>query len=257
MYLEFAGLPGSGKSTLSSALNKHLLSLPCNALSSNEAIIQCIRRRDDGYIKNLLKRLPLRVWKSLTGSEYALSEFVKLSSRNLEVIALISEILSKSNLDKLMIESIWSTIVKSFVEIQLVSQYLYDSEVAIMDEAFSQRCFTLFGYMDNSCVSDELIFKYAQLAPISNQVFWIVTHPQICVERFMLRYESRPLPYDFKLDKNELLDNFETGNRVLQHLTKALENQGKCVHRINGDGDINQSIAKICKIGSDIWLENI
>jgi thymidylate kinase len=254
MYLEFAGLPGSGKSTLSSALKRHLLTLPCHALSCNEAIIQCIRRRDDGPIKNMLKRFPSRIWWPLMGSKFALQEFVKLSSRQMEFISFMSKMLSESNLPELFIESVWNTVVKSFSEIQLVSQHIYESELVIMDEAFSQRCFTLFGYMENN-ISDDLISKYAKLAPISNQVFWIITNPRSCVERFMLRYQSRPLPYDFKLDKEELLNNFESGNSVLGRLTEALEGQGKCVYRIDGNSDINESIAEVCKVASGIWLE--
>ncbi len=250
MYLEFAGLPGSGKSTLSSALKRHLLAVPCHALSSNEAIIQCLRRRDDGPIKNILKRFPTRIWWPLMGSKFALQEFVTLSSRHLEFITFMSKMLSESNLPELLVESVWNTIVKSFSEIQLISQHIYESELVIMDEAFSQRCFTLFGYMENT-ISDDLISKYANLAPISDQVFWIVTKPETCVERFMLRYQSQPMPYGFKLDKEELLNNFQNGNSVLKRLSEALEGQGKCVHRIDGDSDINQSIAEVCKGASN------
>ncbi len=256
MYLEFAGLPGSGKSTLSSALKRHLLTLPCSALSSNEAIIQCLKRRDDGPIKNMLKRFPTRIWWPLMGSKFALQEFVKLSSSHLEFISFMSKMLSDSNLPELFIESVWNTIVKSFSEIQLISQHIYESELVIMDESFCQRCFTLFGYMKNT-ISDDLISMYAKLAPISNQVFWIVTKPETCVERFMRRYQSQPLPYDFKLDKDELLINFQNGHSVLKRLSEALEGQGKCVHRIDGDSDINQSIAEVCKAASsyNIYLK--
>jgi thymidylate kinase len=166
----------------------------------------------------------------------------------------MSKMLSESNLPELFIESVWNTVVKSFSEIQLISQHISESELVIMDEAFSQRCFTLFGYMENN-ISDDLISKYAKLAPISNQVFWIITNPRSCVERFMLRYQSRPLPYDFKLDKEELLNNFESGNSVLGRLTEALEGQGKSVYRIDGNSDINESIAEVCKVASGICLE--
>jgi len=256
MYLEFAGLPGSGKSTLSSALKKHLLSLACPVLSREEAILKCIRRRDDGRIKNMLKRFPYRIWRPLMGTEFSVPEFVSLSSRHLEFISFISKMLSESNLPELLIESIWSTIIKSFSELQLVSQHIYDSEMVIMDEAFSHRCFTLFGYMEN-LVSDDLISQYAKLAPILNQVFWIVTDPRTCVERFMRRYQSRPVPYGFKLDKGELLNNFTTGNRVLESLSDALKDQGKYVHRINGDRYISESIEEINSVASRIWLKKV
>ena len=250
MYIEFTGLPGSGKSTLSSALKRYIQTLPQHVLSKDEAIIQCLRRRNDGLIKNILKRFPTRIWWPLMGSKFALQEFVKLSSRHLKFVTFMSKMLSESNLPELLRESVWKTIVKSFSEIQLVSQHIYESELVIMDEAFSQRCFTLFGYMGNT-ISDDVISRYAKLAPISDQVFWIVTKPETCVERFMQRYQSRPLPHDFKLDKNELLNDFQNGHSVLKRLSEVLEGQGKCVHRIDGDCDISQSIAEICNVAPD------
>jgi thymidylate kinase len=256
MYLEFAGLPGSGKSTLSSALELHLKTLSCHALARHEAIRLCIKRRNDGVIKNILKRFPSRIWWPFVGSQFALPEYTAISSRHLKFVSFMSQRLSESNLSEAMIESIWNTIVRSFYELQLVSQHIDASELVIMDEAFSQRSFTLFGYTEKT-VPDKFLFRYAALAPISNQVFWIVTSPEICVNRFMQRYQSRPLPYDFQLDHGELLDNFQSGNTVLERLCKTLESQGKCVHRISGDKDINESIAAIKKIVSPNWLEQL
>ena len=249
MYMEFAGLPGSGKSTLSFALKKYLLSLPCNVVSRDEAILQCLKQRDDGKIKNILKQLPSRVWLPFTGTAFALPEFTRLSSRHLELVSFMSKMLSRSNLPELLIESIWNTIVRSFVEVQLVSQYIHDSRLVIMDEAFCQRCFTLFGYMEKK-VPEKYIAEYAKLAPIADQVILIVSDPQLCVERFMHRYQSKRkrVPHDFKLDQKELLYNFKTGNRVLGNLCTAMEDMGKSVYRIKGDGNLNESITEVCKI---------
>ncbi|CCK81828.1 hypothetical protein [Desulfobacula toluolica] len=246
MYIEFAGLPASGKTTLSSALNKHLKLLQRYCLYRNEAIIQCIKKRDDGRIKNMVKLLPSRIWLPFMGERYILPEFVTFSSRHLELIALISKALAGSNLPKLLIESIWNTIVRTFSEVHLISQYLDDSDLVIMDEAFSQRCFTLFAYME-STVSDELITRYAKLAPISNHLFWVVTDPKICVERFMQRLQIRPLPFGFQTNSKELLEEFESGHNVLKRLSTALEDQGKSVYRISGDKDMHDSISQVCK----------
>ncbi|SDT86348.1 hypothetical protein [Desulfobacula phenolica] len=252
MYLEFAGLPASGKSTLSSTLKKYLDTLPKQVFSRKEAMIQSLRRRDDGHVKNVLKLLPSRFWWPLMGSQFALPEFVSLSSRHLKFIIFISKMLSESNLPKRLIESIWDTTVRTFSEIQLISQHIGDSEIIIMDEAFFQRCFTLFGYME-STISDDLISHYAELAPISDHIFWIVTSPQSCVDRLKLRYQNQTSPYE--LSSRELIRNFESGNNVLMRLSNALESQGKCVHRIPGDDDKDVSIAKICKAAEMILAQ--
>jgi len=253
IYIEFAGLPASGKSTLTAALKRHLLTLSVPVLSRQEAIIQCLRRRDDGFIKNTLKRFPARIWWQLTGEQFILQEFITLSSHHLEFISFLSKTLAESNMPEQLVRSIWNTLVRSFAEMQLVLEYGLDSEIIIMDEAFSQRCFTLFGYMGKK-ISDELIFCYADLAPISNHLFWIATSPITCIKRIELRYKNRPSPYE--LGTKELLDDFESGDRVLMQLNHALKGQGKYVHRISGDDNLKASVAEVNRLGQGIWFSS-
>lgn len=247
MYFEFAGVPGSGKSTLSSALENYFHSCQEPALSRGDALKRSLQNRNDGTIKNMFKQLPHRIWQPFIGVQSALPEFATISSRHLDFIAFISNTLSQSDLPELLIESIWNTTIRTFAEIELINNQLEDSERIIMDEAFAQRCFTLFGYMENS-VPDCLIEQYAQLAPISNHLFLITTDPETCADRFMKRYQSRPVPYNFKLDKKELTMNFESGNRILGHLAEELKKQGKYVYQIDGNCDLNECIKTVCNI---------
>lgn len=253
IQIEFAGLPASGKTTLALALKKHLLTMSLPALSRQKAIIQCLRRRDGGFIQNTIKRFPPRIWYHWMEDQFLLPEFISLSSQHLEFIQFLSKMLSESSLPEELIRSIWNTIVRSFAEIQIVSEYGLDSEIIIMDEAFSQRCFTLFGYMGKN-ISDELIYCYAELAPISDHIIWIATNPKTCIERLKKRYKNRPSPYE--LDSKELLGEFKSGDTVLSQLSQALTCQGKCVHRINGDNDLNQSLAEINKLFQGIWFNS-
>ncbi len=268
MYVEFAGLPGSGKSTLSSILKNHLNSgyksmvdsgqvLPKESkiLTKKKALIKCLRRRDDGLLRNMLKCLPPRFWMPLTGRQYALSEFAALSSRHLELISFTSTILSESDLSQSMKESIWNTMATTFSEMHLISTYIHNSELVIMDEAFAQRCFTLFGYIKKT-VPDEMIYRYAESsAPIADQIFWIITDPEVCVKRFMNRYKSRPLPFDFKINKLDLTDSFKSGHGVLECLAAALEARGKTVYRIKGDCDLDSSLNAIINTAQEILVK--
>ena len=251
MYFEFAGVPGSGKSTLSSALEASFHSFQKPAISRGDALKRCLQNRNDGTIKNMFKRLPHRIWQPFIGVQSALPEFATISSRHLDFIAFISNTLSQSDLPELLIESIWNTTVRTFAEIELINTHLEGSERIIMDEAFAQRCFTLFGYMENS-VPDCLIEQYAQLAPISTHVFLIITDPETCADRFIKRYQSRPVPYNFKLDKEELTMNFKSGNRILEYLAEELEKQGKYVYRIDGNCDVKECIEIVCNTHKQI-----
>lgn len=244
MILEFAGLPGSGKTTLSSALRTNLTTLPWPILSRQEALITCIKRRDDGKIKNMIKQLPTRFWWRFMGTEYDLSEFIDLSARHLEFISFMTNSLSNSTIDRSLTESIWRTIVRSFIEIQLVTTYMHNSEIVLMDEAFSQRCFTLFGYMEKT-IPEEQLSLYAKMAPISNYIFWIATPPQTCINRLRERYKDKPCPYE--LDSEELLESFHSGHMILKQLGGILKSKGRQVYKINGDLDVTESIETIQK----------
>ncbi len=233
MILEFAGLPGSGKTTLSSALKTALL--PRSVLSRQEAVTACIKQRDDGKVKNLLKKLPTRFWWPFMGTEYDLSEFIDLSSWHLELISFVSDALNRSTMEQELTASIWKTIARSFIELQLVTTHMRDSEVILMDEAFSQRCFTLFGYMEKP-ISEKWLFKYAELAPISNHIVWISTPPEICINRLRKRFKGKPCPYD--LDSEELLESFFSGQMILKRLTDILQDKEKHVYQIDGDSDV-------------------
>lgn len=248
MYLEFAGLPGAGKSTLSRRLQQQMSDLPLRSLSRDEAVTASLRRRNDGKIINLLKRLPPRLWRSFSEARSALSDFSTLSSKHLEFLSFFSKTLAESELPDMLIESIWHTTVRTFYEVRLVSHHLKANELAIMDEAFFQRCFTLFGYME-TCVADDLVEQYALLAPISNHVVRVITDPQKCVDRFMRRYRSRPIPYDFKLDRDELLNNFQCGDRIISKLCDLLRKQGATVWEVNGHGNIEDALAALAPLG--------
>ncbi len=242
MILEFAGLPGSGKTTLSSALKTALL--PWTALSRQEAVTACIKQRDDGRVKNVLKKLPTRFWWPFMGTEYDLSEFIDRSSQHLDLISFVSDALNKSSMEQELTASIWKTIARSFIELQLVTTHMRDSEVILMDEAFSQRCFTLFGYMEKP-ISENWLFKYAELAPISNHIVWISTPPKTCINRLRKRFKGKPCPYD--LDSEELLESFFSGHMILKRLGDILKNKGKHVYQIDGESDVAASSEAIKK----------
>lgn len=247
MYFEFAGLPGAGKSTLSRRLKQQMSPLPLRFLSRDEAVTESLRRRNDGKVINLLKRLPPRLWRSFSEARSALSDFSVLSSRHLEFLSFFSKTLAESELPDSLIESIWHTTVRTFYEVQLISHHLKENELAIMDEAFFQRCFTLFGYMGKSA-PENLIEQYARLAPISNHVIQVITDPHRCVDRFMRRYRSRPRLYS-KLDKKELLNNFQYGNGILSNLCDLLKKQGATVWEVSGHGDIEEALVKLAPLG--------
>ena len=253
MYFEFAGIPGSGKTTLSSALVNCLKKKDRNVHARHDAVIRAIRKRDDGFLGNMLKHLPSRLWQFQLGPGKALPEFVTHSSRFMELVGFVSQTLDASELPPLLKESIWNTFARTFAERHLISTHMAPRELVVMDEAFCQRCFTLFGYMETD-VPDRDIIKFSQLAPFSDTIIYVSADPETCVCRFMERYRFQPVPYDFKLDHKELLMSFQNGTRILHCLASELEQMGKRVFYLKGDNDLRDEIEKVNQIAASLFV---
>ena len=87
--IEFMGLPGSGKSTLAEILLKEFRLRGLPILTNEEAVTRCIKRRDDGIIRNLLKQLPFIVWEPVAGIRNALPELHEFAGKNFSFMELL------------------------------------------------------------------------------------------------------------------------------------------------------------------------
>ncbi len=251
MYLEFAGLPGSGKTTLSSALKEILTPRARHIMLREEAVAACIGRNIKNPFIKLFKKIPHRLWRPKPGLPYLFSDFMEFSSDNLEFVAFLSRLLADSSLDECLKKSIWRTFIRSFSEVGLISSCLENTESALMDEAFFQRCFTLLAYMDIE-LSDQLITRYANLAPFSKHIIWVDTSPEDSIKRLKHRYGKKPSPY--APYSEELLAEFTRGREIFHRLSNTLSQRGHTIYHINGNTDKAEVIKQVTKVASIITL---
>lgn len=232
MILELAGLPGSGKTTLTRTLTRPDSPLPCRPMSREEAVAACLRRRHDGRIRNLIKRLPVRLWWSWLGVPRSLEDYQAASARHLELVSLATRELADHMPDRDLAASIWRTFARTFIETGLIQRYLKKGEWVILDEAFCQRCFTLFAYMDRP-VAGAPLETYVRLAPVFGPVFHVDASPETCIRRLKQRYTATPSPYE--LDSETLLRQFYAGRDILRRFFSLLEARGIEIHRLDGE----------------------
>ncbi len=100
VYIEFAGLPGSGKTTLASGLKKGLAKSGHHIMLREEALAACIGRKTDIPFYKLIKKIPPALWRPKPRLPYLFSDFLKTSSANLEFIAFLSQLLADASLDE-------------------------------------------------------------------------------------------------------------------------------------------------------------
>ena len=183
--IEFCGLPGSGKSTLLEPFISELRRIVGWPVLNREAMVDCcLRRRDDGMIKNTMKHLPGFTWKRFLGLEYAMPEFHLFASANPSLMAQIFQSLAHSDVSDQARQCVLYAVFRTILEYCLASSYM-KNEILASDEGFVHRCFTVFGYL-RSNVPKENILRFANDIPLPDALIHIETAPEICENRLAL-----------------------------------------------------------------------
>jgi hypothetical protein len=233
MHIELCGVPGAGKSTACAALVADAGSA-ARALGREAAMLRCLRRRDDGLLKNTLKRLPGWVWKRIMDTAYAMDELRRFMADHIALSDHVMHTLHARALSPRDADIVWGAFMRTFVEYELARRFLRDDETLIMDEGFAHRAFTLFGYLDEALPEADLE-RYAALVPLPDRVILVDTPPPVCAERLAAR-PARPFQFPIQLadmTPERRVAQLEHGAACLRRVADALEARGAHVVRID------------------------
>lgn len=234
-YIEFMGLPGSGKSTLCRALLADPRARAAGILSNEEAVVRCLKRRDDGVLRNLLKCLPAAVWEPLSGSRNALAELHLFASENVPLLTLLFEMLNRRPLPLEWRQCILFAFFKRFAERRLMDLHLAPSEVVAVEEGFALGVITLLDTLSPGSPCEQEIERYVRSIPDLSGVFWIEVGPADCAARLRSRPEL-PLPWASRTEE-QLLEQIAYSARCLELAAREFTRRGIAVCRVaNPDG---------------------
>lgn len=247
--IEFCGLPGSGKSTLQAVFIVELRRLSNRTIFDRDAMMDCcLRRRDDGLIKNIMKLLPGIVWKRFLGWEYALPELHQFVSANPSLMAQIFYALARPDVSEQWRQCVLRAVFLTIIEYCLASSWLKD-EVLVADEGFIHRAFTVFGNL-RSEVHESDLRTYADIIPAPDFLLHIDALPEICDQRLALRPVYPSLLYDLAPEGRVM--QLRHGGERLRRAVDHVEKRGIPVFRVDNSDSLESSIQYIRRVAGEI-----
>lgn len=242
--IELFGLPGAGKTFLQEKLSVSLSAHRLRALKRNELILEGLKHRNDGWLTNLIKKLPARFWHKIIHEDYCMQELLAWSTKNMGFGQLVLAALGDACLSEPQCRSILGAFARTFVEYELL-EYVPPSAKAVVlaDEWFYHRFYTLFG----NCLllpSHEQIGKYIRSVPASDCAIFIATPPEICLQRMVQRRRFPVFLGELSFVKQKAF--LENAYAALKKFVDELKLHGRSVAVYDGmSGDL-QMITQHC-----------
>lgn len=253
--IECMGLPGAGKSTLAARLLADLRRRGPALQGNEEAVVRCLRRRDDGVIRNLLKILPYPVWEPVAGSRHALAELHAFSSAHPSLWALAFELTSRAAVPPAVRQCILYALYQHGAERQLFDERLRAGEGVLVEEGLAMGLLALLDCLPVEEPCDDVVARYIAAMPAPFALVWIDADPAECAARLRLR-PGLPLPWAQCID-GELMERLERGRRGLERACAACARRGIPCSRIQNPAGHEESAAqRLCEQGRG-WAERI
>jgi hypothetical protein len=253
--IEFTGLPGSGKSSLARALLGQARRSGPTLLENDEAVRRCVRRRDDGRLGNLLKRLPVPLWEPILGGSRALAELQAFAGEHVPLLDLLFEALDRDEVRSASRQCIIYAFFKRCAERRLMDAHLAPDEGVVVEEGFARGLLTMLGGLPPGGADDLVIERYVQTMPAPFAVFWVDIDPEECAARLRRRPEL-PLVWAGSSD-GELLAHLKFGRRCLESGARAMERAGIPVCRVsNAEGEGEAARRLVCEQGGE-WAHRM
>lgn len=236
--IEFCGIPGSGKSTLSEKSISLLTKRGYTLLSRAEMREQVIARRNYGFFVNILGRLSPAWRRSFLALPHGLDDWHRFVVKFPEFSAYLHKILARAKEDDNWRAVAFYAVLFSAYEHQLFQER---NNSVLFDESFGQRCFSLFGYRSVGYPDD--IVRYGKLMPLPNAMILVMAEPAVCRKRIRQRDH---IPVLLPHDDDAFIDTtLRKGNDLFRELTMALRSRGVKVFEANGNGDLQVESEKV------------
>lgn len=253
MYrIEFIGVPGSGKTTISKKLIARLKKVDKKQfLSVEEAFLEVSRKKIEKVYRVILNILPRRL---------ALNISNKLLNRNLLQFDTQNKFLAEwgksfevflksSAFDKMPIND-REIVISSFMEIgslyECISNGCLPGEtVVFLEEGFIQKSFMFISPLNNEEAEKTSLFRYLNNIPLPDLILYVNSNLTSCYKRML----ARPTGFTNrlrKLEKNEIMDFLKVSDNHFQYVVRCLKkNRAINVFEINNDQELYSVICDL------------
>lgn len=191
-HIEFAGIPGSGKSTLRKALLEALKRQGrSNCFGSEDAFIIVAREKMDRAYRMVLRSLPSKYarWFSVKIANRSLMQFDAQNAflaRYGEALRIFLSSESFKGLNVREREIVIDAFMSAGSLYQVISQGMPRDAAVFFDESFVQKTMMFVGSSGRE--STERVSGYLRHVPVADYVIYVKADPASCVKRM----KSRP-----------------------------------------------------------------
>lgn len=191
-HVEFLGIPGSGKTSLMSALVKSLNSGKSSVLTSDEVMSRVLCQRSIllGNACKVLKVAPNRIKQFVFRRLFLLSEsrcaaIARFIYKHPDLSCKIFQMIDRSSQNEYH-EKLACWFADLFALYQSSVDALDTDEIIVIDEGFANRALTLFGYDSDAAFIMSLKYYLSQV-PLPDMVIAIDVPVEIAMERVLKR----------------------------------------------------------------------
>lgn len=249
--VEFAGAPGTGKSTLVSELEK---------IDQNYITLDDVYRRSaikgltleypifsNRFFSILLKASPLGLIR------YGVSRITGLNSRMIirysekfpDSLRTFEKLAKKYPSDDVRRVSALNMILPTIDKYMITEKYWENGKILLIDEGFVQRGGSIFTPPEPSKeISEEDVAVYSENISVPDLLILLKVDPEIAESRLKKRAEAYHSEYE-KLNKREMMERIKRYDRFFDIISKVLRARDVKVVEIDADRDIDVVVQEV------------
>jgi hypothetical protein len=227
-FIEMMGLPAAGKSTFAARLRKEGL------LALEDAYWRASRACSRGVLEKGLAMLPDAMKTPLSGA-YARMDMLHLflTEETAYAAFILKEAAAKK--DALLKQSFLHAWLEYAAKKRLIIEADLSGGPVLVEEGFSQRIMTLFGY-DVSLDASAMAACISSM-PKPDALIWVNTDPHRCADRLSQRADRQVAFRD--LPPDQWNDQLKKAQEVLRVTASMLGDAGVDVIEINEDSEVD------------------
>lgn len=244
-YLEFCGIPASGKSTLCAGLLGELKTRGFPVMGRAEGVEAGLRARDFGLVGNLLAAVVPGWRREFLGLPRGLNDWHRFVVDHAAFAALVQQWVATDGTTEDWRSCVFYSILATAFEYQLARTA---RQASVLDEGFAQRFFTLRGYRGLGRPGDAAL--YAAGMPLPSGLVRVRTPADVCAARLGKREKLPLLLQDEPADA--VRARLAEGGVLLDELVADLKRRGIPVLDVDGAGDPASAVAAIVDFAKPI-----